>query len=147
MNKPSKFFALPFKDKKLLAQALVFVAVIRMSLWILPFRWVRTVVSRGERPENDAERLDRAAIDKILHSVAAGSRYVPSATCLTQALATQALLRLKGQGSRVRIGVDKDENDGLMAHAWVEVNGRIIIGEERGHARFLVLKPSDQTIL
>ncbi len=147
MNRFRKFFALPFQDKKLLIQSLFLVAAIRMSLWVFPFRWVNKWASRLELPENDGERLDWIAINGIVHSVRTSSGYVPSATCLTQALATQALLRIKGQGSRVRIGVDKDESAGLMAHAWVEVSGRIIIGEERGHARFLVLKPSDQAIL
>lgn len=147
MSRLRKFFALPFGDKSLLAKSLFLVATVRMGLWILPFRWVNEWASRLELPENDALCLDSAAINRIVRSVRAVSKYVPAATCLTQALATQTLLRIKGQASRVRLGVDKDENDGLMAHAWVEVNGRIILGEERGHERFLVLKPSDQVIL
>lgn len=147
MNRLRKFAALPFKDKQLFAEALFLVAAVRTGLWILPFGWVRKWLRRFDGSGGEVERLDRAQIQKVVQSVRAGSRYVPSATCLTQALATQALLRMRGQASSVRFGVDKDENDVLMAHAWVEVNGRIIIGEERGHARFLVLEPSDQAIL
>lgn len=147
MNRLRKFLALPFKDQKLLTQSLFLLAAIRTSLWLFPFAWINKLVSRLELRESNAELLDWIAIDEIVLSVRAGSRLVPFATCLTQALATQVLLRMKGQDSRVRFGVDKDEHNGLIAHAWVEINGRIIIGEEHRHSRFSVLETSDQVIL
>ena len=53
---------------------------------------------------------------------AVGSRF--HSTCLTQALAGQALL----PGTLVRIGVAREHTGAFRAHAWLERNGRVILG-------------------
>ena len=62
------------------------------------------------------------------------------ASCLTQALATRTLLNLKGQKSHLKIGVDKDKKENFEAHAWIEKEGKIIIGKlPRHQQRFVIL--------
>lgn len=51
------------------------------------------------------------------------------ASCLTQALAGWIMLRRHGAVSRVRIGVASPEEAGFKAHAWLEVGGRVILGD------------------
>ena len=73
------------------------------------------------------------------------SRYVPRATCLVQALATQILLGRHGHAGQVHIGVALDEKLGFRAHAWVESQGEVLIGgseELDGYAPMLVLDGS-----
>jgi hypothetical protein len=65
--------------------------------------------------------------------VRAASRYVPHATCLTQALAGQRVLAASGYESRVEIGVSKDEHRRFRAHAWVVCSGDIVIGHEEAN--------------
>jgi hypothetical protein len=58
------------------------------------------------------------------------SSYVPCATCLTQALAGQVLLTHYGYSTVVRVGVTKVDGKGtFQAHAWLESNGTVVIGE------------------
>ena len=61
-------------------------------------------------------------------AVRAVSRYVPGATCLTQALAAQALLTQSGRDSRIEFAVKKDEQRRFLAHAWVVCGEQIVIG-------------------
>ena len=57
-----------------------------------------------------------------------GRRFLPERPCLTQALVLQYLLLRRGDDeAELHIGVAKNE-DGLQAHAWVERNGRVLIG-------------------
>ena len=77
-------------------------------------------------------------------SVRRVSRYVPAATCLTQALATQFLLTRQGQVSSLRIGVTKTEAGEFKAHAWLESEGKIIIGGVEGSRRYTVLQPLEE---
>ena len=72
-------------------------------------------------------------------SVRRASLYFPSASCLTQALATQVLLARRGQLSTLRIGVIKGADGELKAHAWVENNGKVIIGSRRNLRSYTVL--------
>jgi Transglutaminase-like superfamily len=60
--------------------------------------------------------------------VRVASRYVPRASCLTQALVLHILLRREGLPSRIRIGVSKDAGF-FEAHAWVESHDRVVIGD------------------
>ena len=60
----------------------------------------------------------------------AASRYVPGATCLVRALAAETLLRKYGHDACLRIGVSKNSSQVLLAHAWVESEGQVVIGGE-----------------
>jgi hypothetical protein len=42
----------------------------------------------------------------------------------------QVLLRQHGYASRLRIGVHKSAAGTLQAHAWVECQGRVVIGDD-----------------
>jgi hypothetical protein len=56
------------------------------------------------------------------------ARYVPRATCLTQALALQYLLARAGHASELFVGVRQDEAGRFLAHAWLACNGRTVLG-------------------
>lgn len=137
MRRLRKFFTLTYPEKKLLARSLLVILVIRIGLWILPFnlldRW-----STGTTPIREKTN-DWTAIKRVARSVKSCSRFIPYATCLTQALATRLLLRMDGQPCDLKIGVEKDRDEKFGAHAWIEVDGQIVIGKLPKHHRFAVL--------
>lgn len=53
-----------------------------------------------------------------------------SANCLVRSLAAQAMLARGGYLSCVRIGVARPDSERFKAHAWLECDGKIIIGGE-----------------
>ncbi len=66
-------------------------------------------------------------------AIAAAARYVPwRADCLIQALAASAWLRAKGYTPDVHLGVARTDTGGLRAHAWLTLDGRVILGGEDG---------------
>jgi Transglutaminase-like superfamily len=79
--------------------------------------------------------------------VALASRYVPTATCLAQALAGQTLLAQQGEPAVLRIGVAKNEAGKLEAHAWVESQGRIVIGASLDLCRYTQLPSVEGKLL
>jgi hypothetical protein len=66
--------------------------------------------------------------DRMRWAVEVAGRYVPGATCLTQALALQIWLGRHGQSAALRLGVARGAGERLEAHAWLEHEGRVIIG-------------------
>jgi len=64
---------------------------------------------------------------QIIRAVKASSRFVPRATCLTQAMAARKMLLNHGYNANLRIGVLREDDD-LKAHAWLEKDGRVLIG-------------------
>lgn len=83
-----------------------------------------------------AERLpSRHAVDDVYRRQAAwaasrvGSRLLPKRPCLTQALVAQFFLWRRGDDTTtMHIGVTKGEDGNLLAHAWLEHQGRVVIG-------------------
>ncbi len=112
----------------MLAKVLALVVLVRAGLTLLPFRVLRKGISRlmvpGRVPAHQVMSPQR-----ISWMVMAASRYVPRATCMTQALAAQILLVRRGYDAMLRIGVARDNRGAFVAHAWVEQDGRVIVGE------------------
>lgn len=106
---------------------------VRTRLWILSFRELRERLNRA--PVCPDPPPDRPTPMHLAWTVVIASRFVPAASCLTQALATDLLLRAYGYQGIVHIGVAFKGNRKLTAHAWLEYDGAIIIGG-RGHHDF-----------
>lgn len=119
-----KFFAYSFREQVLIAKAFGVVLLIRLGLKLLSFHQFRQVYASFLRPADTViapnDQISRLvwAIECVSHSL--------SAVCLPQALALKFFLR-KDHSAEIVIGVDTQQ--GFSAHAWVEKNGRILIGD------------------
>jgi hypothetical protein len=118
LHKLHKFLRLHPCDRRLLLEAWLNVCACRAALWLLPLsRWSpspRVSISTG------------VPAARIAWAIGVASRYVPRATCLVRALAGRRLLAAHGHRAQLRIGVARSA--GFEAHAWLEYNGRVLIG-------------------
>ncbi len=135
MHRMRKFLRLPSTDRRLLIQSVFLLGAIRLGLWLLPFETLRRLLARV------AQGTNRASLDRVTWAVTVAGRYVPVATCLTRALATQVLLGRCGHPASLRIGVVRSEEGQLQAHAWVESRGRIVLGGSEDLSRYTPLPP------
>jgi hypothetical protein len=134
MGSLAKFLARPAAEQRALLAAIAVVAVVRLSLWVLPFRAIhRASSARGAAPRVPGAPRS-APPERLVWAVEAAARRVPRATCLVRALAAQVLLARHGHASQLRLGVARGAGRAFEAHAWLEGNGRVLIGggpEER----------------
>lgn len=128
MTRLGKFLRLPPADQRLLVTAVLTQAAIRLAAAMLPYRMVRGLVDRLARPSPHRHPTPTFSPERIAWAVATGSRLVPGAACLTQALAARLLLERRGYPARVRVGISRTEGAELLAHAWLESDGRIVLG-------------------
>ncbi|MBU1139564.1 MAG: lasso peptide biosynthesis B2 protein, partial [Proteobacteria bacterium] len=56
------------------------------------------------------------------------SHFIPGSTCLSNALAGQILFSSYGHKTRLHIGVARDQENTLEAHAWLSLEGATIVG-------------------
>jgi Transglutaminase-like superfamily len=134
------FFRLPADDRRLLWKSLSLLWMVRIGLWILPFQRLKTLLDVKVSAACLSDR-DVTSVQRITRCVTRMSRYVPSATCLTQALVAQRLLHKAGQPADLRIGVARSQTGKFEAHAWVEAEGTVVIGAAHTDlARFTVLR-------
>jgi hypothetical protein len=136
-----KFISLPAADRDLLVRAAFLVGVVRMGLSLLPSRAVLRAFAWHGQPapiHRDAAREHRASsspvpVHRLVWAIRAAARYVPAATCLTQAVALQWLLVRSGYAPRIHLGVRKGTEARFEAHAWVECNDQVVIGGAEAH--------------
>lgn len=147
MKKILRFLFYPYPKKKLLGQSLFFLWVVRISLWLFSFKVLDRWLSSFGSPGGYEQQTDPEVVDRVVKSVQACSRYVPYASCLTQALTARTLLQMRGQSCQLKIGVKKDEDEKFAAHAWIEVDGRIVIGKRPYHRDFSVLGRVNSAVL
>ena len=114
-------------DRNLLAGAAAVLLLMRYGLATLGYAKVRQWVSR---PHRIAAPGDSGEIDRIVWAVSAAGRVaLGEKPCLPIAMATQWLLSRRGFSTDLRIGVMRGESGNLEAHAWVEREGLILIGD------------------
>ena len=125
----ARYRQLSMDEQRLFFRAFVIIVTIRISLRLLPFRVTRNGMERLRRPAGPWRDLDRRRIHQVAWAVQAASRRLPGSTCLAQGMAAQVLLGRLGQRSELRLGVTRKPDGRLEAHAWVESNGSIVLGD------------------
>jgi hypothetical protein len=126
MRNIHKFLNLSSTEQRLLIKTWILLGLIRLGMVLLPFSTLRKLLyrSRSILGGNNKEFPE----DRLVWSVGVVSRFIPKATCLAQAITTQFLLQQAGHQARLHIGVTEAEKGGLKAHAWVESQGKVLIG-------------------
>lgn len=120
----------------MLMPATALVVLVRMSLWLLPSRAIVQVVRRLESAHRADSASHMVTISLIVWAVAAVARRIPRATCLTQSIAAKILLRAFGYDAQLCLGVARNADGSLRAHAWLERGGRAVLGGEGAHTLY-----------
>jgi hypothetical protein len=135
-----KFLLLPAADTWLLIKTALLLVAIKLAMRLLPFRTLRRLaIIATSAPMRRLRNTDHASADRAIWAVEATSRHIPGVkSCLIQALATQVLLARRGYPALLHIGVTRGEHGQFRAHAWVESEGKVVIGKS-GLERFTPL--------
>lgn len=142
-------------DRRLLGEAAAQLMLVGIALRIVRFhvlrRWlgVRSAGPGALPPPPLRPRASdlsgRTGLARIGWAVEAAGRRVPGATCLVQALAADAMLRRRGYRPALRFGVRERRlaSRPIDAHAWVEVQGAVVVGGMADLADYAVLAPPE----
>ncbi|BAZ65659.1 MAG: lasso peptide biosynthesis B2 protein [Pelatocladus maniniholoensis HA4357-MV3] len=133
-----KFLRFDAGDRHLLIMTLILLAAMRLGLWLLPFRTLLKLLARISQPVHP-QTTNQVSIRKIVWAVNVASRYMLGVKCLARALTTQVLMNRYKHPCQLRIGVAKDNSGILEAHAWIEHQGKIVIGNLSDLSRFIPL--------
>ena len=141
MKRLRRFFSLTAGDRRLLAWAAFLIGAIRIGVWLIPFQNLRRMLALKTYSPGGQRANSHNCSDRIAWAVRTASRYVPKATCLVQALAAQVLLRREGYPASFCLGIVRSKEGNVQAHAWVESEGKVIIGgsEVEMYTRLLAL--------
>ena len=157
MRQLRKLRQLSGSQRSLLLQTWLLLLGIRLGLKFLSFPTLMKLlkVNQVESDEFPSEAKDYAApalttlatvtdraisIKVIIWAVEVGTRYMPGgAKCLARALTTQILMRQQGYAPELKIGVAKADSGKFEAHAWIEYQGNVTIGNLPNLKQFIPL--------
>ena len=115
-------------ERKLLIAAVLWLVFFRMGVWTLPFRSLKRLARTLSGEVREERRQPGLDARRIAWAIQRGSRYVPFASCLTQALAAQVLMGRYGLPAEIHIGVSRNASKAFAAHAWVVSQGELVVG-------------------
>lgn len=119
-----RIFSLSGSEMIFLGHCLLVVATVRLGLTLLSYNRVRSLVTRLDA----RQCASMGELRRVAWGVAAAARFVPYATCLTQALSGQYILARQGNESTIRIGIERGTGEQLKAHAWLVSDNHIVLG-------------------
>ena len=139
------------------AEALALLVFFRVCLVAVPVHRIILTITRGAEPngdagagtsgdagadeseisaKRDAERAAEEIARRVRWAVEAIARHSPIAfVCFPQTLAGYTMLRRRGVASTMVYGVARATDGKLMAHTWLVVGDRVVLGGE-GSAQF-----------
>ena len=123
------------QEQHLFLEALAALVSARLTLLVRPFSvtWRALMERKAPSPAEASAAVEPALVTR---AVRRASRVIPGSRCLPQALATHTMLARRGIASDVRFGVARDGQRGFEAHAWVELDGAVVIGKLRDLHRY-----------
>jgi hypothetical protein len=130
MTRLAKFLRRTTSDRWLLLEALALLCWARFLVRVVPFRRIAPHLGRPmtESPAGVTEAERRVAW-RIAWAVQAVVRHVPLGfVCLPQAMAAKWMLRRRRLPSTLYLGLQRQEEPKMTAHAWLRVGDRILTG-------------------
>jgi hypothetical protein len=116
------------RDAWLLAQAWAALVAARARLRLSPSAAL-SIDAGPLRVRRNLEAAPATLVGQLTRAVDRAARIPPRAGCLARAIAASRLLRRHGIDSTVRLGVAREGGGGIAAHAWLECDGQIVLGE------------------
>ncbi|NJM99254.1 MAG: lasso peptide biosynthesis B2 protein [Phormidesmis sp. RL_2_1] len=143
MKKLSQFLRLSWRQQSLLLYGYILLNTIRLALWILPFGRVRKLLAKVSQVWCSQPSGNTVSVGFIVKVINLVSRYSPGVPrCLVRALTAQILLNHYGYSHQFHIGVAKNELDVFEAHAWIEYEGCVIVGQLSTLSRYRLMTNS-----
>jgi Transglutaminase-like superfamily len=136
-----KFLRLPGRDRLFLLKTYILLTLIRLGLWLVPFEqlWkalVRLGQYRTPKAFSSPVRI-WAVVQRAIWAVNWSCKLTPGgAKCLARALTVKVLLDRNYCAADFKIGVAKNGDGKFEAHAWIEVEGTVVIGQLQNLEQF-----------
>ena len=133
------FWTLHRQNKKLVLIVFPLLVLIRVSFLCLPYRWFRRFFIDIAQAKGDrliGKQIEAWRILRIVDAV--GGKLTLTNHCLTKAVAAKLLLNRAGFAVDFRIGVSMASGGKIDGHAWLESDGRVVLGYLNDLGRYTV---------
>jgi Transglutaminase-like superfamily len=137
MKSVLRFIRLASQDRNLFLKTYILLTIVRLGLFFRSFNRLCQILARMSSPEQSVAGDHHQLVCRVIWSINASCKLMPgSVKCLARALTMKTLLDMHHCPSKLMIGVDKNKVEQLEAHAWVEYEGHVVMGQLNDLSRF-----------
>ena len=130
MNILIKWIKAPKAKKSLSCEAIIFLGLARIALLFFPFRILARHLGQQNVELRSTNIHDTQSVRSVRWAILKTSSFVPwRSDCLPQAFAAVFMLRRRHIPYQLNLGVLKNENNTLDAHAWVITSNQVVTGD------------------
>ena len=136
-----KFGELSWNEQLLFSEAYFLQLTTGLLLKIIPFRWIPRLFANPSTSSSQVSRLRSqiSSLEQIKTAIQHTSKISPWRNkCLIQSLSARRMLNRRKIQSLLSLGVTRDENGRMIAHAWLKA-GDFEVVEKSGDYRELYL--------
>lgn len=136
INKFVKFISLPARLKVLIFESFVLTGITRFAVLFLSFeKLIARIAIYKEESEWEIAEKEKELSEEVKWAISVVSKRTPwESKCLVKALTALLILKKRRVRTTLYLGVSKNENNKLEAHAWLRSGNAIITG---GNERFM----------
>lgn len=142
-NKLFSFIRLTGSEKFFFLHALLLLCKYRIRLQTTSIEQLVKLVQEESHSHKNRNKpaLSLHRVSRLIHAAA---KLVPFSTCLSNALAGQVLFAANHHQTKLHIGVRNTPDKGFEAHAWLTLDGAILLGSLPDLKTYKELPPIDQ---
>lgn len=125
-----KFIKISNKEKIDFLRAVIYSGIARVYILFFPFNKLRKNMgnAKTESPSKVDKQIEIVA-ENIGKVVLRASNYTPwESKCLVQALTAQWILKKRGVSTTIYLGLKKDNQENMLAHAWLRCGECYVTG-------------------
>ena len=127
-------------ERSVFCTAVLSMNAVRLAL---PFVSVQRIIALSNRLSRrwQARAAGTPDVERAARRIIQAKRFCPLSTCLSESIGAHFVMSRLGHESELRIGVAKS-GEKFEAHAWLECEGNVIIGNASPEGKQYVRMPS-----
>lgn len=137
----SNFIHLPIQEKHLFFKAIFLLVSYRIRLKTTSLHKLFTELEK--KTPRVPQHISQHPITpkRLVQIISKASHFIPYTTCLSLALTGKTLFTENNYNTHLHIGVCNDPPNGFEAHAWLSLDGQIILGHTPDLDRYKEFPP------
>jgi hypothetical protein len=135
-----RYYKIDKKERVILNQTFFWLIYAYILVRIIPLRWFNSILGEFKKEiEFDLSDNQLLLIHNLKKNIQRLKRKLPwKVKCFEEAIAVKKVLEKYQVKSTIYLGVSKDKNSKLIAHAWLKIGEKFITGE-KGYEKFTVV--------
>ena len=136
MTKINKYLRMPASTKMLLIEAFFWSLIANIVIGRLPLKYYTRLLLINQQKTQTSKRSQEMdeLVCQIKSTICILVKNAPwKVKCYSQAIVAKQLFHKKGLNTTLKLGLAKDDNKQLIAHAWLLLGDRCMTGGRNHH--------------